>query len=358
MPHGLSLEQLCGQLLVCGWDGSDLPSPLLDALRGGERGGIIAFRRNLPDLDAALRAATVALRTAPADLPPFVGIDEEGGRVTRLPAPVPSLPSMRRLGSLDDASLCYRAGRAVGGVLGPLGYNVDFAPVLDVDSNPQNPIIGDRAFSDRPEAVATLALAFARGLFDTSVAACGKHFPGHGDTHLDSHLDLPTVSHGEARLRSVELSPFAAAAAAGLPSLMSAHVVFEALDPGVPATLSHRIATTLLRDELGFRGVLFSDDLEMRALADRLPIEQTAVRAIEAGCDVLLVCHAPELQSRAHAALVERARVSADFRCRCLEAAERGVRLRRAMPPQPDTVAAALQRAGDLRAMGATFSPS
>jgi len=341
VPLGLSLPQLCGQLLVCGWAGVELPAGLVAALRAGERGGLIAFRRNLPHLEAAVRASAAALEAAPGELVPFVGLDEEGGRVSRLPAPVRPLPPMRRIGAAAEPELCRRAGAAVAGVLAPLGFGIDFAPVLDVDSNPANPVIGDRAFSDRPDRVAELGVAFARGLQGGGVAACGKHFPGHGDTCLDSHLALPHVGHGPERLRSVELVPFRAAAAAGVAAMMSAHVVYATLDPGVPATLSRPIATTLLREELGFGGVLFSDDLEMRALGDRMTIERSAVAAVEAGCDVLLVCHDPALQARAHAALVERAGADPGFRARCVAAFERAIAARRRFAPRPATVAEA-----------------
>lgn len=353
MPLGLSLRQLCGQLLVCGWDGVELPSELIAALRAGERGGLIAFRRNLPHLEAAARASETAVAAAPRELVPFVGLDEEGGRVSRLPAPVRPLPPMRRLGSADDPELCRRAGAAVAGVLAPLGFGIDFAPVLDVDSNPANPVIGDRAFSNRPDRVAALGIAFARGLQSGGVAACGKHFPGHGDTHLDSHVALPSVDHGPERLRAVELVPFRAAASAGVAALMSAHVVFSALDPRVPATLSHRIATTLLREELAFGGVLFSDDLAMRALADRMSVEQSAVAAVEAGCDVLLACHDAALQARAQEALVARASADPSFCARCVEAFERSITVRQRFAPRPATVAAALAALPELLAVTA-----
>lgn len=355
MPLGLSLPQLCGQLLVCGWDGVALPAPLVAALGAGERGGIIAFRRNLPQLEQAVRASAAAVGAAPGELPPFVGIDEEGGRVTRLPSPVHALPPMRQLGARGDPELASRAGTVVAAVVRPLGFCIDFAPVLDVDSNPQNPIIGDRAFSERPDQVAELGIAFARGLEAGGVAACGKHFPGHGDTHVDSHLALPTVAHDLERLLAVELLPFRAAAAAGMAAFMSAHVVYPALDPERPATLSPRIATAWLRDDLGFGGVLFSDDLEMRALADRMAIEQSAVAAVEAGCDVLLVCHDPSLQARAHAALVARARADRGFLARCTEAAERALAARRRFPPRPATVAEAEAALPELAAVTAAI---
>lgn len=356
MALGLTLEQLCGQLLVCGWEGPELPPSLLASLQAGERGGLIAFRRNLPDLETALRVNATAIGTTPEELPPLLGIDEEGGRVSRLPAPFRALPPMRRLGAQGDRDLCIRAGAALGRVLGALGYSVDFAPVLDVDTNPANPIIGDRAFGAKSAEVIDFGLAFAQGLAQAPIAPCGKHFPGHGDTLLDSHLALPTVAHDLRRLQEVELAPFAAAATAGLPALMSAHVVFSALDPGIPATLSHRIATELLRDQLGFDGILISDDLEMGALTEQMTIEESAVRAISAGCDLLLVCRDAALQCRAHAALVARARQDEDFRRRCEDAAARALRVRRRTPPRPGTVKGALARASELEVLGAELT--
>jgi beta-N-acetylhexosaminidase len=224
-----------------------------------------------------------------------------------------------------------------------MGINVAFAPVLDVDSNEQNPVIGDRSFGRDPAAVAEMGFAFADGLQARGVLACGKHFPGHGDTHLDSHLALPAVAHDRARLEAVELVPFRRTAGS-VGSLMTAHVVFDALDPGVPATLSHRIATDLLRRELGFRGLLFSDDLEMKAIADHYGVEQAAVQAIRAGCDVLLVCSKPELADRAHEALVREAEADPDFHARCIQAAERSRSARRRFPCRPAPSLAAMHK--------------
>ncbi len=338
-----SLEQVCGQLIVGGFPGTRIPEPMLERLAAGERGGTIVFRRNLPDLETALSLNQTVIRAAPPEFPPFLGIDEEGGRVTRLPAPVPTLPPMRAFGIAAVVDLAREAATALGRMLAALGYNLDFAPVLDVDSNPANPIIGDRSFSSDPTAVGRLGLAFAAGLEAGGVLPCGKHFPGHGDTSQDSHLDLPVITRAQSSVREIELPPFQAAATAHLASLMSAHVVFTAMDPGVPATLSAKICTQLLREELGFSGVLFSDDLEMRALADRFPIEETAVRAIAAGCDVLLVCSSLDWQERAHAALVAAARRDAGFRARCHEALARGLAVRRRSPPQPTSIEEALR---------------
>ena len=195
-------------------------------------------------------------------------------------------------------------GRALGEELAALGIGWNFAPVLDVHTNPANPVIGNRAFGTTPEAVARQALAFWRGLRGAGLVGCGKHFPGHGDTRTDSHHELPVVAHDVDRLRAVELAPFAAAARAGMEAFMTAHVLYPALDPDRPATLSRRIATDLLRGELGFRGVLVSDDLGMKAVADRYPIEELAVGAIEAGVDHLKVIDAR--LDRAHRQLLDR----------------------------------------------------
>src|SRR4029077_1702020 len=188
-----------------------------------------------------------------------------------------------------DVARTQAVGRALGEELAAVGVGWNFAPVLDVHTNPDNPVIGNRAFGTSADAVARQALAFWRGLRGSGLVGCGKHFPGHGDTRTDSHHDLPVVEHDLDRLRRVELAPFVAAARAGVEAFMTAHVLYPALDPDRPATLSRRIATDILRGELGFRGVLVSDDLGMKAVADRYPIEELAVRAIEAGVDHLLV---------------------------------------------------------------------
>jgi beta-N-acetylhexosaminidase len=328
-----ALEELCGQLIVGGFDGTSLPDEMRAALRDGRRAGVILFKRNITSVEQthSLCSEIAALSNARS---PFIAIDQEGGRVRRLPPPCIELPPMRVLGDIGDARLVERAGAAVGAELAAIGFNVDFAPVLDVASNPQNPIIGDRSFAADPLRVSEMGGAFARGLEAAGVLACGKHFPGHGDTELDSHLDLPIVRAPRSVLAEREIAPFRSLSGS-LSSMMSAHVVYDALDPGVPATLSHRIATELLRDDLGFEGVLFSDDLEMRALADRHEVEETSVEAIHAGCDVLLICRQFDWQERAHAALVRRAERDLVFRDRCAEAIARTHAVRGRFPSSP-----------------------
>lgn len=331
----LSLPQLCGQLIVGGFPGTELPEALSTELLAGRRAGVILFKRNLPDAETAHELSSSVVDACPDELPPFIGVDQEGGRVARFGEPVIQLPPMRVLGGIGDRDLVQRAAAALAAELSAIGINLDFAPVLDVDSNPKNPIIGDRSFGNDPDTVARLGRAFIRGLQEGSVLACGKHFPGHGDTKKDSHVDLPVVGRSKEQLDAVELPPFRAASHGGLAAMMTAHVVYEELDPGVPATLSRPICTGLLRTELGFGGVLFSDDLEMRALSDRYSIEQSAVAAVRAGCDALLICSDLELQKRAHAALVDKATTDDSFHSRCNEAVARSLAARRQTPARP-----------------------
>lgn len=328
----MTLRALCGSLIVGGFPGPELDARTREALQKGERGGIILFKRNIPSVDAARAICADALSTN--SLPPLIGVDQEGGRVARLPSPFLKLPPMRELAKRGEAFV-RRAARLLGSELRAVGFNLDFSPVLDVDSNPANPIIGDRAFSADPEVVARLAVAFGTELQAAGIHACGKHFPGHGDTTKDSHIELPHVTSSEQSLRTTELVPFAAACRAKIATLMTAHVVYDALDPETPATLSSRISTEILRGELEFEGVLFSDDLEMRALADRMPISESAVRAIRAGCDSLLVCENWDLAEEALGALVGEAERSAEFRARVEDASVRLRRLRKRIRPEP-----------------------
>jgi beta-N-acetylhexosaminidase len=239
-----------------------------------------------------------------------------------------------------------------------VGWN--FAPVLDVHTNPENPVIGNRSFGRTPDAVARQALAFWRGLRGAGLVACGKHYPGHGDTRTDSHHELPVVAHDVDRLRAVELAPFAAAVEAGVEAFMTAHVLYPALDPDRPATLSRRIATDLLRGELGFRGVLVSDDLGMKAVADRYPIEELAVGAIEAGCDHLLVREPVARQQAAFEALVHAAEARSDLRARVEESAARVAALKAACTvalPAPAAMLPSLLGTPAHQALAGSFTP-
>jgi beta-N-acetylhexosaminidase len=314
-------ERHAGQVLVGGFPAGEPPALLLEALRERALAGVILFKRNL---GTPIETASLVRRFADAapEEAPLVAIDQEGGRVQRLGAPVLQLPPMRRLGELDDLELTRAAARALGRQLAALGINVDFAPVLDVHTNPANEVIGDRAFGSDPQQVARHGRAFAEGLADAGLLSCGKHFPGHGDTVEDSHFELPALPHDLPTLESRELVPFRENVDV-LGSMMTAHILFRALDPTRPATLSPLVIEGLLRERLGYRGLVFSDDLEMRAIADRWPPGDAAVQAIEAGCDLILVCKEVSLLFEARAALTQRARADARFAERLERAAER-----------------------------------
>ncbi len=276
-----------GDVILTGIPGPYLDTDtrrVLDRLRPS---GVILFRRNVENV-GQLRRLVDDLHALPWR--PLVSIDHEGGRVQRLDAPFTHFPPAAWIAVTGDADLARAAGRAMGIELASVGIDVDFAPVLDVDSNPANPIIGDRAFSRSPEEVGRLGVAFLDGLRSAGVLPCGKHFPGHGDTDRDSHAELPVVRRGRGDLAAVELPPFRAAIAANVEMLMTAHVMYPALDERNPATLSRPILQDLLRGELGFRGVVVSDDLEMRAISGRQAIPDAALASLRAGVDWLLVC--------------------------------------------------------------------
>jgi beta-N-acetylhexosaminidase len=326
-----------GQLLWIGFDGTSVSPALRDRLARGEAGATVVFKRNLVitpgadggpeqcDLDALVALTDGLHASAPDGTPAWIAVDQEGGRVQRVKAPAtvwPAMAAFERYELAAAAKLAEEVGSAMGAELSALGFDIDFAPVLDVHSNPANPIIGDRAFGADPERVAELALAFANGLSE-HVLPCGKHFPGHGDTQTDSHLELPRIDHDLERLERVELVPFRRAAKAGLPMVMTAHVVFAAIDAARPATLSRAVITGVLRERLGYRGLVISDDLDMRAIVDHVGVEVAAVEAIRAGCEALLLCKDEAHQQLAYDALIRAAEADSELRERITAAAGR-----------------------------------
>jgi len=360
-----------GQLLWIGFEAETVPSAVRAKLDAGAAGATILFKRNLVirdeliDLDALVALNRELHRTAPDGTPALIAVDQEGGVVQRVRAPATKFPPMRSFDAFappDDEALAVQVGRAMGDELRTLGLDIDFAPVLDVHTNPANPIIGDRAFGTDAETAARRALAYARGLHEAGVLSCGKHFPGHGDTATDSHLELPRIDHAWDRLEGVELLPFARAAEAGLPMIMTAHVVFAALDEARPATLSPQVVTGLLRQRLGYRGVIVSDDLDMKAIASHMGADVAAVAAIRAGCDVLLLCRDAAHQDAAEAALTREAERDSEFRARVGEAAARVREMKRAHAenqarrpvPARDVVGSAAHKALAAKLAGAS----
>lgn len=272
------------------------PTPVLDArdralLQDLKPAGVILFKSNFRH-DAPYEAWLDSHRRLIDDIRAAAGrerlliaIDHEGGRVCRTPAPITRFAYAARW-----AGEAAAVGGAMGRELASLGFNLNFAPSLDIHTNPENPVIGARAFGATPEAVIEAALPFMRAMQAEGVLACGKHFPGHGDTSVDSHLGLPTQASDLEALRRRELRPFAAAAAAGIPMMMTSHILYPAIDAAAPVTLSRRFVAGVLRDELGFDGVAVSDDVGMGAMKGFFEAPEAAARFLAAGCDMLMVC--------------------------------------------------------------------
>jgi beta-N-acetylhexosaminidase len=284
------LRREIGQLVIGSFRGAEIPVELRSLAREFDLGGVTLFGR-LGNIQSPEQVAELSFdaRTLGRELPGWVGIDQEGGRVARLRSPFTEWPPMAVLGRSEDERLAARFGKALAAELSAVGISLDYAPVLDIRTNPKNTVIGDRALGERPDVVARLGRIIIDELQNAGVAACGKHFPGHGDTSADSHFELPIIEQPPERLRAVEFVPFKAAIAANVAFIMTAHVRVITIDDAQPATLSRKVVHEILREELGFRGVIASDDLEMRAISAQCSVADAAVRAISAGCDVLLM---------------------------------------------------------------------
>ena len=281
-------------MMVAGFEGTDLNAQIEDLITNHHVGGFILFERNFKNPEQLTRligdVQQLALSTPPF-APLFISVDQEGGRVSRLQSPFTRFPSPRCLGNARSESLAQRFGLALGREMRSVGINMDYAPVLDVNTNPENPIIGARALSNKPEWAAKLGVAFLKGFREAGVLAVGKHFPGHGDTSQDSHLTLPCVDRDSKTLETVELAPFQAAIQNGLDIIMTAHVIYKAWDEKFPATFSIPILKNLLRRKMGFKGLIISDDLEMKAVQDHIPFESYPTLGTRAGIDLFMVCH-------------------------------------------------------------------
>jgi beta-N-acetylhexosaminidase len=292
----IPLETAAARMICAGFHEQALPSSLREPLDRG-LGFVVLFARNVAS-PSQVRQLTDDIRDA-SGRPIPICVDQEGGRVRRLRDGFTPIPSMRDLGAMNDPTLARELGQVIAAEVKAAGFDVDFAPVLDVDTNPANPVIADRSLARDPHTVASLGTQLIAGIQSQSVAACAKHFPGHGDTSQDSHHHLPRLDHDLPRLRSIELVPFVAAVNAGVASIMTSHIIFSPLDPARPATLSPRVLHEILRNELAYNGVIFTDDMEMKALADHFDFDQAVIDAILAGADVLTICHSLEKQHRA-----------------------------------------------------------
>lgn len=343
----LTLEEKIGQMLCFGWQGDDsllrVNAQARECVREMKAGAMVVMGRNvqaqtkpLPPVDVSGVRAMLDEMQGLADIPLLLPTDQEGGRVARLRAPLTPFPAAGIVGQAGDPVLAREAARVTGVELSMLGINWNFAPVADVNSNPANPVIGDRSFGATPGAVTPMVTAQIEGYTEGGVLSCVKHFPGHGDTGIDSHFDLPTLPFDLAQMEARELVPFRAAIAAGVPTVMTAHILFPAIEPsGLPGTMSRALLTGLLRERMGFGGVIITDCLQMKAVADRWGTARSAVLAAIAGADMLMVCHTLERQRETQAALLAAAHSGELPQARIDDAAARVLALKRRLSPAP-----------------------
>ena len=336
-------KRRAGQRLVVGFYGEAVTDDVRALVREIQPAGFILFARNVVEPAQVLELNRELTSLIDVSRPPILSVDQEGGRVQRIREPATRWPPMRHVGNASaegQPDLTAEVSRVLALELRAMGFNLNFAPVADVDSNPNNPVIGDRSFGRDPKQVAREMTAFIRAHQAAGIVACAKHFPGHGDTSVDSHLDLPIVEREEPDLRQTELVPFRASVAAGVGSVMTAHVVYPAWDPDNPATMSPAIQRDILRGELGFNGLLFSDDLDMKAVRGRYDIEEQLSRSTEATVDVFLCCNTIDLQWEAYQALVKGQEDHPDFQRNTSDSVARVQALRdrffHSQPPLPD----------------------
>lgn len=306
----LSIEDKIGQMIISGFPGTELDTETEDLIRKGQLGGVILFGPNIHDQKQLQTLINeVKESNGEGQLPLFISVDEEGGRVSRLPEGKTEFPSNQQIGKYNNADLSAQIGSVIGTELGAFGFNLNFAPVLDIFSNPENTVIGNRSFGDSAETVSELGIATMKGMQETGVIAAVKHFPGHGDTKVDSHIGLPVVQKTKEELAELELVPFQAAIEDGADMMMAAHIQYPKIDASLrPASLSEIMLSTLLREEMGYDGVVITDDLEMGAIQQNYGSGEAALMAIQAGADVVLFGHTPAKAEKAYNTLLQAVR--------------------------------------------------
>jgi len=302
----LTLAEKIGQMLFLGFGGKEMDETIASFLEDKKPGAVALFSRNIKDTRQVATLIRAVRTHDPAGIPMFITVDQEGGNVVRLTRDATISPSNMAIGAAGDEALAERMGRALGKDLRVLGFNMNLAPVLDINSNPANPVIGIRSFGGSADLVARMGVAYMRGLQGEGVSAVAKHFPGHGDTSTDSHFAMPQLDHGRDRLFAVELKPFSRALAEGLDAVMTAHIALPhvAEEPEMPATVSKNVLGGLLRRDLGYDGVVITDGLEMEAIVSRYGSGEAAVRAVEAGADMVMVLWFPARKNEVQRALI------------------------------------------------------
>lgn len=306
----MTLQEKIGQRLMTGFSGTEIPEEFRQAVKKHKIGNVVLFEDNVRDcaqLKQLCRDIQDLIRQETGHSA-FIAIDQEGGIVTRLPQGAVNVPGAMALGAAGDPENAYRAGLLIGREMRALGANFNFAPTVDVNCNAANPVIGIRSYSDDPHVVAEFAARSVQGLMEGGVLCSAKHFPGHGDTDRDSHLSLPYVDKSMEELERLELVPFKAAIEAGVTAVMTAHIVFPQIEPdGVPATMSRRIMQGILREKLGFRGIIVSDSMGMAAIRSHFGVNAGMLAAFKAGVDLVEIAHQPQWCAEAAASLLEAA---------------------------------------------------
>lgn len=296
----MSTSEKIGQLFVVGFDGTEPGADLKEMIKNRHVGGVILFQRNVKDPVQLLGLNNSIKEINKANKAPLlISVDEEGGRVSRMPDQLKDMPAALSVGNTKNSGYAYDIGGMFARETAAFGFNMDFAPVLDIWSNPQNTVIGDRAFGKDPQTVVSMGIPVMNGIRGGGIIPVVKHFPGHGDTVTDSHIGLPKVNYTMDRFESFELVPFKKAIADGADAVMVAHILMSALDNKYPASLSKAVITDLLRDKMGFKGVVITDDMTMGAIAENYSIGKAAVRTVLAGADIVLVCHGTDSQKLA-----------------------------------------------------------
>ena len=293
----MSLEEKIGQLFIFGFDDKEMDKNIIDLIQKNHIGGFVFFKKNIKSVEQGLYNLN-SLKEINKDnpIPLFLAIDEEGGKVSRLPKPFLKMPTPKKIGDIDDEKISFEYGQILGNRLKSLGFNMDFAPVVDINSNPKNPVIGSRAFGSTVDIVVDNSIKVMEGINSENIIPVIKHFPGHGDTKIDSHMDIPVIDKSMEELESLELVPFKRAIEAGADSIMIGHILFPKLDENNPATLSKNIINGVLREKLSFDGVIISDDMTMGAIMENYNVEDAVVEFFKAGGDIALVCYERDIQ--------------------------------------------------------------
>ncbi|MCM3633145.1 beta-N-acetylhexosaminidase [Paenibacillus camelliae] len=287
----MSVEDKIGQMILAGLSGTTMDENDKKIIGELHVGGIIFYKRNFENPEQTVQLVNQLNAGNRSNLPLFLGVDQEGRRVTRLPGGLVNFPTNKEIGQVNDPDFSYKVGTLLGHELKQFGLNLNFAPVLDINSNPMNPVIGDRAFGDSLEIVSELGIQTMKGIQSQDVIPTIKHFPGHGDTSVDSHLELPIVNKSLKELKKLELIPFERAIEQGADVVMVAHILLPELDKNNPSSMSKAVMTDLLRKQLNFTGVIITDDMTMGAITEHFDIGKAAVESVKAGSDIILVGH-------------------------------------------------------------------